>query len=443
MNLSKAMEYYSRDDVKGFLAEFSRDREVSGMFRSGGFSQRPNVILYPNDVTAMVKSGMVEFHGSVERWSQPMSLGKGEYSSLRKGWDLILDLDCSLFEHGRIAAEAFLWALRKHDIRGASVKFTGGTGFHIGVPWESMPRRIDYKPSESLYPELPRNVISYLKDFTAERFERMLYKKYSEEDLAKQVNKPLGRIVNEEGLNVYEIVEVDPVLISPRHLFRLPYSINKKTGLVSLPMEPKKVVDFECGGARPHKVKVEEGFLDKGKEDEAELLIAETKDWYIRSVQKEERKKERERVLSSKAGEDTFPPCINNISGGLSDGRKRSVFILINFLRSANWSWDEIEGYMLKWNERNSPAIRENYIRSQVRWHRNRNKKLPPPNCDKEGWYADFGVCEPDETCGGESKNVKNPVNYVLRSLKKGRGRKPAKRRKAGSKRKAGPKKKG
>ena len=259
MNLSKAFDYYSREEVKKFISDFSRDREVAGMFRSGNFSQRPNVILYPNDVTAMVKSGMVEFHGSLERWSQPMSLGEGNYSSLRKGWDLILDLDCSLFEHGKIAAEAFMWALRKHDIKGASIKFTGGTGFHIGVPWESMPKKIDYKASEGLYPELPRKIISYLKDFTAEKFERMLYKKYSEEELAQQVNKPLGKIVNEEGINVYEIVEIDPVLISPRHLFRLPYSINKKTGLVSLPLIPKKVSDFEREGARPHKIKVEEG----------------------------------------------------------------------------------------------------------------------------------------------------------------------------------------
>ncbi len=236
MNLRKVYEYYSREDVRNFLLNFSKDREVVGVFRNGNFSQRPNVILYPKDITAMVKTGVIEFHGSLEHWSQPMNLRQDNHDKLRTGWDLILDVDCKLFEHGKIASEAFLWGMKKHDVKGVSIKFTGGTGFHIGIPWDSIPKTIDYKPSDKLYPELARKIVMYLKDFVFERLERNLFKKYSAEELSKQVNKPLGRILTDEGLEVYEIVDVDPVLVSPRHLFRLPYSLNGKTFLVSLPV---------------------------------------------------------------------------------------------------------------------------------------------------------------------------------------------------------------
>ena len=172
MNLRKIYEYYSREDVKKFIFEFSKNREVTGVFRSGGFSQRPNVIQYPDDILAMVNTGIIEFHGSLEHWSQPMNLKSDNYEQLRTGWDLILDIDCKLFEHGKIASEAFLRGIRRHEINNASIKFTGGTGFHIGIPWESLPKEVDYKSTVKKYPDLARIIARYLKEFVRERFER-------------------------------------------------------------------------------------------------------------------------------------------------------------------------------------------------------------------------------------------------------------------------------
>ncbi len=434
MNLRKVYEYYSREDVKNFIFNFSKGREVTGVFRSGGFSQRPNVIQYSDDILAMVKTGIIEFHGSLEHWSQPMNLKSDNQDRLRTGWDLILDIDCKLFEHGKIASEAFIWGLKKHNIKGVSIKFTGGTGFHIGVPWDSIPEKIDYKPSVKLYPELARKIVMYLKDFVFERLERNLFKNYSAEELSQQVNKPLGRILTDDGLGVYEIVDVDPVLISPRHLFRLPYSLNSKTFLVSLPIKPKDIEDFEKMESRPDKVKVEEGFLDRGKTNEAELLIAESKDWYIRTNKRTEEKARRKFSITRKIPEGRFPPCVKNIMKGLPDGKKRSVFILLNFLRSSKWNWEEIEKFIFEWNEKNKPPLRENYIRSHIRWHKARGKSILPPNCVHEGWYEDFGVCEPDSICGGKEKTVKNPVNYALKGFR----RESASKRKTMSKRTKG-----
>lgn len=448
MNLKEVYAYYSDEELRKFIADFSKNREVTGVFRNGNFSQRPNVILYPNDVLAMVKTGVVEFHCSLERWSQPMSLGSGNYDRLRIGWDLILDIDCKLFEHGKIASEAFIWGLKKHGISNVFLKFTGGTGFHIGIPWESFPEKVDYQLTVRQYPELARKIIFYLKEFVRDRMESKILKKFSAEELSRQVNKPLGKILTDEGIDPYEIVDVDPILISPRHFFRMPYSLNRKTFLVSLPIKPDELEDFKKMDAKPKKVKFKEGFLNEFEKDEASTLVLEASDWWAmksadekhkiineqleklrkmgyRWIEQEDIKKFRimgpEKRQRTFIPEKLFPPCIKGITKGLSDGRKRSLFTLINFLRSSKWEWKDIEKYITEWNERNKPPLRENYIRSQLRWHRARGKQIPPPNCLHPGWYEDFGVCKPDNICGGKEKSVKNPLNYALKLMKRKR----------------------
>jgi len=455
MNPKNVYAYYSNEELEDFIVKFSRNREVTGVFRNGNFSQRPNVILYPNDVPAMVKTGIVEFHASLERWSQPMNIKPGNYDKLRMGWDLILDIDCKLFEHGKIASEAFVWGLKRHGISNISVKFTGGTGFHIGVPWESFPEKVDYKPTVKQYPELARKIAFYLKEFVRERFEKKLLKQFPVEDISRQVNKPLGRILTDEGINPYEVVDVDPILISSRHFFRMPYSLNRKTFLVSLPIRPENLMDFKRMDAKAEKVRVREGFLGTYEEEEASTLVMETSDWWARQSAEERKQIMNEQLEKLRTAgyrwiseddlrkfrimgprekykifipETLFPPCIKNISKGLADGRKRSLFTLLNFLQSSNWKWEDIEKFIYEWNEKNNPPLRENYLRSQLRWHRSRGKQILPPNCSHPGWYEDFSVCKPDSICGGKEKTIKNPFNYAMKMIKrKGRFKRPKK----------------
>lgn len=450
MNLSTVYEYYSREDVKNFIFEFSKNREVTGVFENGSFSERPNFIQYPNDTLAMVRNGIVEFHGSLEHWLNPMALKKGNYDELRIGWDLILDIDCKVFEHGKIATEAFIWGLMKHGIRNVSLKFTGGKGFHIGVPWGSFPAEINYKPTVKQYPELARTIALFLKYFVKERFEKNILKNFTKEELSKQIDKPMDKISTDDGINPYEIVDVDPVLISPRHFFRVPYSINRKTNLVSLPIDPDELANFKTDKAKIDSVEVNRGFLNKHENGEAGLLVAEASDWWVRKSNNEKnmildeqienlrkrgyrwlKREDIEKLKTSRpieenqkrVPENLFPPCIKDIANGLSDGRKRSLLIMFNFLRSSKWNWDEIEKFILEWNKKNKPPLPESHVRSTIRWHVSRNKDVLPPNCANEGWYKNFGVCKPDERC----KMIKNPVNYAIRGLRKEAREKPKK----------------
>lgn len=416
LSAKDVIDYYSREDVQQTLLQLGKDREVVGVFKNGSFGTRPNVILYPEDIISMVKGGVQEFHSSLERWSNPMGLKADNYEDLRKGWDLLLDLDCKDFGHAKLAAGILFRTLGQHGLKSISLKYTGGKGFHLGIPWESIPRELNYQKTVKLFPELARQAGLYLKEKVREELEKALLKANNPEQLAEISGKPLEKIVTEGGIDPFQVVDIDPVLISPRHLFRMPYSLNKNTGLASLPINIKDLGEFEKEHAKPKLVKVRRMFLQPGEIGEASSLVAEARDWWsLRKI--EERVAEKRLRRTGKISEEHFPPCIKFISQGLPDGRKRSVFILTNFLRSANWSWEDTDAYLFAWNNKNKPPLNENYLRGQLRWHRMRRKNILPPNCIHMGWYESFGVCMPDEICGGRTKTIKNPAAYPYKKM--------------------------
>ena len=42
---------------------------------------------------------------------------------------------------------------------------------------------------------------------------------------------------------------------------------------------------------------------------------------------------------------------------GMADGRKRALFVLVNFLSSCNYSNEEIEVLIKEWNQRNREPL--------------------------------------------------------------------------------------
>jgi hypothetical protein len=423
MNFSEILAYYRRDDVKSALLELSHGREVVGVFRNGDYSTRPNTLAYSQDIDAMVKSGALEFHASIERWSNPMAIRADNYGSLRSGWDLILDIDCKDFGQGKVGTGVILDALRSHDIRNISLKFTGGSGWHIGVPWEAIPKDMEYRKTVKLYPDIARSVCAYLKEFVSGRLEEALLRKWSPEQLAQDSGVPLGKLLSEDSIDPWKLIEIDPVLISPRHLFRMPYSLNRKSFLVSLPVKPEGISGFEKSQAAADRVHAKLRFLEDSEEDEAEVLFTEALDWANKRL-----KRTVERGVIRKADQplqaEMFPPCVKDIVNGLEDGRKRSVFILINFLSSSGWSHKAVGKFISEWNLRNRPPLDGNYVKSQLKYAERREKPVAPPNCKNPAYYLGFGVCKPDDHC----RTIKNPVSYASRLVPKRKKRRGTKK---------------
>jgi len=106
---------------------------------------------------------------------------------------------------------------------------------------------------------------------------------------------------------------------------------------------------------------------------------------------------------------DLYPPTIKVILKGMpSDGRKRALFILLNFFRSLKVSEEELKSLVEGWNKKNYEPLKSGYIKSQITWHLRTQPKMPP-NYDKPH-YRELGLAP----TASEIK-AKNPVSYVIR----------------------------
>ncbi|HIH24788.1 TPA: hypothetical protein HA251_07185 [Candidatus Woesearchaeota archaeon] len=171
---AKALQYYKRREVQEAIVRHAVDREVSPRYGEG-FGKRPDVLSYPTDVLEFAKRKCTSFHVSEERWESVLSIKTGatrkEQDDLRKGWDLVLDIDAPDWDVSRLTAWLFVESLKAHGVRSISVKFSGNKGWHIGVPFESFPTHIldtDGKRDlamKNLFPDMPRAVAGYLLEY--------------------------------------------------------------------------------------------------------------------------------------------------------------------------------------------------------------------------------------------------------------------------------------
>lgn len=421
-DFQRIWNWYSRESVQKVLIEVARNREVVSVFKDSRFGKRPDIIQYPQDVVQSVAEGTISFHGSVERWHQPMKLDVGlskqELDSLRSGWDVIIDPDVDDFEIAKIATKQISEVLKDHGVSNVSVKFSGGSSFHLGIPFESLPEKINFQPVQLMYTDLQTKIIEYLKWYMKGQLKEELLSLFTVEEIAQKVKKSVSDIISSEGLEPFKIVSMD--IFGSRHLFRLPYSVHESTLLVSLPMRIENIDKFDKSDAIPEKVKVEEKFLiPKRTIHDAEGFVIEAMDWA--SKYKIETREEIPKPVAFRKvkaiPEELFPPCIQHIlNKGLTDGKKRAVFILVNFLRNMGWDLERIEKKMMEWNEKNYPPLRANYLRGQLRWHFRQDRTLLPPNCDNPIFYQSIGVFSLCEQLHKEG--VKNPINYPFRRLR-------------------------
>ena len=358
-NLSTMLGFYKRKDIQQAIVESALNREVAIKYSDKGFGQRPDIIKYPNEILDFVKQGATSFHASEELWETPKliapNLKKSDLEKLRKGWDLILDIDSPFWKIAKITAWLIIKGLQDLGISSVSIKFSGNKGFHIGLPFDSFPKTYNGTEIKNLFPEVPRNIAAFLLDYITEKYIsvkanneiifgeglnkkfKISYHKLEEltgkkiESLIKYKCPDCGReikgkkearkiefhcpkcessIETEEDIrfkkcskcnilmekieqkksicpcgfddeptkifNPFSIIEVDTILISSRHLFRMPYSFHEKSGLVSIPFNPEKILAFEKKFARPEIAKVSSHiFIDrkKAKKDEAKELL--------------------------------------------------------------------------------------------------------------------------------------------------------------------------
>ncbi|MCF7910341.1 hypothetical protein K9L16_01560 [Candidatus Pacearchaeota archaeon] len=397
--------YYSQPEIQKVLFEFSKNREISPRYFEG-FGKRPDAFQYPGDVFELAKKGATSFHCSEELWRDPLQLSTNmnekQLNDLRIGWDLLIDIDSKYIDYSKVSAMIILDFLKFHGVKNIGIKFSGSKGFHLIIPWKAFPKDLGEQEIKDLFPELPRILTKYIMKKT----EKQLIEKITE------FEKPNKYIKDFEAPKK---VMPDIILVSPRHLFRMPYSLHEKTALASIVLTREELENFDLKHANPMQAKIR-NFIPDSKEAEATEFVREALDWYRHSQKNTEEQDQKttgkyanfKPIKLDNLSDKNFPPCIKKILQGVEDGKKRSLFVLINLFRSIGMDKEELEKRIYDWNKKNTPPLKQGIIKAQLSWTYKR-KPLMPPNCKE--FYKNLGVCEPDEFC----RLIKNPVNYTIR----------------------------
>ena len=393
--------YYSRPDIQKAIFEFSKNRETVPRYFEG-FGKRPDSLQYPNEIFQATKKGATSFHCSEELWEDPLKISTGmnekQLNDLRIGWDLLIDIDSKYIDYSKVMADLVVKMLNFHGIKNIGIKFSGSKGFHLIVPWKAFPKEMNESKVSDMFPRYPRIILSYL----TERIRP---------ELVKRITEILTDNKYVKDIEESEKVIPDMILVSPRHLFRAPYSLHEKTALASVVLNSSELKNFHPRDADPMKVVVKD-FVPDSKEGEASRLLLQALDWYKENnLDEKESKFEKtdfKPIKLEKISDEFFPPSIKKILQGLTDGRKRALFVLINLFGSIGMDRDELEKRIYDWNNKNALPLKEGYLKAQILWSY-RNKIVPPPNYDKD-YYKGVGVIPTDEEL-----RMKNPVNYVVR----------------------------
>ncbi len=403
--------YYSRPEIQKAIFNFSKNREISPRYFEG-FGKRPDSLQYKRDIFELVKKGATSLHCSEELWDEPLNIFTGmseeQANDLRIGWDFIIDIDSKYIDYSKIMAVQIIKFLNFHKVKNIGIKFSGSKGFHLIIPWKAFPKKIGEKQTKDMFPEWPKIVLNYI----SEKIKPFLINEITKLTISNKYVK---------DFEAPKEVMPDLILMSSRHLFRMPYSLHEKTALASIVLEPtpEMILNFQLKDADPLKLSAKnvKDFTPPSEEGEAKELLVQALDWNRENIPEEKefsgtnfQKKNFQPVRIEQLSDKNFPPCVKNILKGISDGKKRAIFVLINLFRSVGLEREEVERRIYEWNKKNNPALLGGYIKSQINWSfRNSRGSIMPPNCKE--FYQGIAVCQPDDFC----KKIKNPVSYVTR----------------------------
>jgi len=489
--------YYARPEIQAAMFKFCESRETVANHNNRFFAKRPDTFDYPQDILTQAKQGATSFHTSEEIWADPLriktDMTPDQYNKIKTGWDLLIDIDSPFLDYGKIAAKLLIKELETQGVNNIGIKFSGGKGFHIIVPFKAFPSELSGQITKDQFPEWPRAIAKYLFKKIREPMNREILAMSSRESLIEQ-----GELVSEhtcpkcrqptikkknykyvcpnikcksslEGFTKKKVAmlcpgcntkmnlisqrevdfcktckistakleasksreifkeevtikstedSVDVVLVSPRHLFRAPYSLHEKTAYASIPITKDQIQDFKPSDADPLKITKIHDFMPDSTSGEATLLLKKALALAEKEKPREVEKKYDGKGVDLKGltiTEKMYPPIIKKLLIGIpADGRKRALSLLLSFFTSLEFPKDYIEEIIREWNKKNYAPLKEGYIRSQVDWAI-KNKRLPP-NYDKP-IYKEFGITAPP------MPGIKNPINYTIKKAFRAKGR--------------------
>ena len=240
--------YYQRQDVRRAITDFANASGSNGVRECGfynskvksvqrylddGGSQTPIYLDRPSDMNRALAVGASAFYCSYWRYY----------------WDdLVNPLGRDLVWTTRVAngglkfaKEATSWvvgALEEAGVPEPWVKYSGGLGFDLAIPLETIPCEI-WADSVDVLQGLQEGLTSYIVSYLRERCTDVL------------VNGVSSPIELKRGKETCLLSE----LRVKRGLLLAPMSLNPETGLVSVTVNPKKIEGFSVLNASPEGVR--------------------------------------------------------------------------------------------------------------------------------------------------------------------------------------------
>ena len=214
LKVGEVLAYYGqeRQDIARAIFEYGRDRRVAVTTEPGtlGGTKGQDGFRNPDEILDLARQAMEgaentvprrypSFHGTLGRHA----ISRGALKKAQKGADVVIDIDVK--EDYKAAFAEGRKVLKFLDSYNAPyrVKFSGGSGPHIIIPYEA-------------FPGSPSGRSAYRAHQVLFRF-----------------------ISSRSGAN-----HIDGSFTSTSHFHRIPYSLNENTGLASLPLRREQYDDF-------------------------------------------------------------------------------------------------------------------------------------------------------------------------------------------------------
>jgi len=173
-------------------------------------------------------------------------------------------------------------------------------------------------------------------------------------------------------------VEIDTTIYTPRHLIRIAYSLHHKSRLVSLPLAPDAIEQFNLEATKPaQNVDVDWDWLkSKAKPMEASKLLDHVAKW----LQRGKPNRRGLKVLTHGLRKDFSrsarnPPCVQTLlrerfSRRLEGHRNRVLFAVLTGIRRLNFALtpEELE----ELNMRSERPLPEAELQYQISYHMRR-----------------------------------------------------------------------
>lgn len=237
------------------------------------------------------------------------------------------------------------------------------------------------KKYEKIRPYISRAYMVFLKEFKLKEDEIDLYFSGSKgfhitidpRVLGIVPNKDLNAIYKAWAIHIalsYDVPIIDMKIYDKRRLFRMPNTINSKTGLYKVKINQDMLYSFSYSDLK--KYASEQHPIQETSHNinmNAALYFYEKSKNYNRRLDNA-RLAQQEKDKNFEIPEEKQPllPCIKTIleEGSIQGSRNNTLIILASGLLQSGYQLEEVEDIALKWNQINDPPLTDGEVTTTV-----------------------------------------------------------------------------